>query len=265
MLTMYIHELKQLTRSTIIWCISLTVGAAAYLSLYPGLKSQVASLVKILDKYPPAVRAALGFYGDIFTTIIGLYLLTLNFLALAFSIQAMHLGSSIVSKEERGKTAEFLLAKPVTRTQILTSKLLAALTALLFTDAVFVAGTLAMIKAINETIGIEKYFLMTGVLLVLQLFFVSLGFMISVVTPKVRSVLSISLPTVFVFYIVSIFDTIINSKAIRYVTPFKFYDLRYIVKNTAYEPRYLIFEAVLVIVFIASAYVLYTRRDIHTV
>lgn len=40
------------------------------------------------------------------------------------------LGSGIISKEERDKTAEFLLVKPVSRAHIMTAKLLAALTLL---------------------------------------------------------------------------------------------------------------------------------------
>ena len=45
-------------------------------------------------------------------------------------------GFGLVSIEESELTADFLLSKPVSRAQVLTSKLLAALTSLIITDLV---------------------------------------------------------------------------------------------------------------------------------
>ena len=42
------------------------------------------------------------------------------------TIHAAMLGATIIAKEERDKTSEFLFAKPVLRSTIITAKLLAA-------------------------------------------------------------------------------------------------------------------------------------------
>ena len=60
-------------------------------------------------------------------TVLGYFGLVFLFVQLCLAIQAANYGFALVSVEEREWTADFLLAKPVGRSQIMTSKLLAAL------------------------------------------------------------------------------------------------------------------------------------------
>lgn len=83
--------------------------------------------------YPPAVLAALNLKVEIFFTIYGFFSYFLTFGWLIASVQAMNLGVSIVSKEVAGKTADFLLTKPITRARMLTEKLAAITTLILIT------------------------------------------------------------------------------------------------------------------------------------
>lgn len=263
---MFLHELMQYRRITIIWIVSLVLGAAAYMALYPSMVDQAQAIQKVLASYPKALLAALGVgSAGIMATFAGFYQIIMNFIMLAAAIQAMNLCTGIVAKEEHSHTAEFLLAKPVRRTQVLTAKLLAALTLLLITNVVFMASMWAEISILAKTnIAGKTFFLMTLTLFLAQLFFLGLGFLVSVTAPKIRSVLSISLSTVFAFYIIGVFETAIGAKAVRYLTPFKFFDYQYIIKNTAYEPAYLLLDVAVLIVCIIAAYYFYLKRDIRT-
>ncbi|MDN4075083.1 hypothetical protein [Fictibacillus terranigra] len=73
----------------------------------------------------------------------------------------------------------------------------------------------------------------------------------------------ISLGTVFAFFIISTFGSVIGDKAIRYITPFKFFDLPYIMKHSSYEPVYISIGASVVVVAVAASYMLFTKKDIH--
>ncbi len=77
------------------------------------------------------MATVLGFYGFVFL-----------FVQLCLAIQAGNYGFGLVSIEESELTADFLLSKPVSRAQILTGKLLAALTSLLVTALVLWVSTL---------------------------------------------------------------------------------------------------------------------------
>jgi len=265
MLNMYLHELKQYRRITIIWIVSLITAAALYMALYPSFAPQMEAMKKILASYPKALLAALGVGPNVFLSFAGFYSIIMAYMMLAMSIQAMNIGTGIVAKEEHSHTAEFLLAKPVNRTQILTAKLLSALTIILITNAFFMAAMWAEISVLaNTTMAGKIFILMTLTLFFVQLFFLGLGFLVSVTAPKIRSVLSISLSTVFVFYVIGIFDSIIGSTAVRYLTPFKFFDNQYIIKNGSYEPAFLVVEVVFLAAAIIAAYYFYLKRDIRT-
>lgn len=265
MMNMFLHELKQYSRITIIWIVSLVTTAALYMALYPSMASQMEAMKKILANYPKALLVALGIGPSLFFSFAGFYSIIMAYMMLAMSIQAMNLGTGIVAKEEHSHTAEFLLAKPVNRTQVLTAKLLAALTILLITNIFFMAAMWAEISILADTsIAGRIFILMTLTLFIVQLFFLGLGFLVSVTAPKIRSVLSISLSTVFVFYVIGVFDSIIGSKAVRYITPFKFFDNQYIIQNNAYEPAFLVVEAVFLAAAFTAAYYFYLKRDIRT-
>jgi len=169
MKNMIVHELRQYQKSTIIWIIFLVAGAALYLSLFPAFSKETGTLLKVLEGYPLAFRKALGITLISFASISGFYSFVITYIILAGSIQAMILGTSIVSKEERGKTAEFLLTKPVRRSQILTAKLVAALILILITNIVYLISVPLLINAIAGATIVPKTFL----LLSLALFFCS--------------------------------------------------------------------------------------------
>jgi ABC-2 type transport system permease protein len=117
----------------------------------------------------------------------------------------------------------------------------------------------------DTTMDGKIFILMTLTLFIVQLFFLGLGFLVSVTAPKIRSVLTISLSTVFVFFIIGVFESIIGSKAVRYITPFRFFDNQYIIEKGSYEPAFLVLEAVFLAVAIIAAYYFYQKRDIRTI
>lgn len=266
MLSVFRHEIKQYGRSAIIWNVSLVLAMVFYMSLYPAFSEQAAALEKFMASFPTAVRQALGLELDAYASIAGFYAMVLTYITLAGAIQAMNIGTSIVSKEEREKTAEFLLAKPISRLNILTAKFSAGLSILLITNVVFIAAARFTIAVFSKTtIDTSTFILLSATLGIVQLFFFVLGFLLSVSAKKIKSVLSVSLSVVFLFYMLGILDSVLGVESVRYVTPFKYFDMQYIIKNGSYEWIYVAIEAVLVITAIAFSYFIFQKRDIHTV
>ncbi len=117
-MNMFLHELKAYRKSTIVWTCALVAVSILFLSLFPSFSKDVAEFNKILESFPEGVRKALGISIDTISTFIGFYSYVFLYIVLCGSIQAMNLGVSILSKEVREKTADFLLTKPVTRMQV---------------------------------------------------------------------------------------------------------------------------------------------------
>lgn len=264
-MNMYLHELRSYRKSTIIWTCSLVGLAVFFLSMFPAFSRDAEEFSRLIQSYPEQVRKAFGIGSNI-TSFFGFYSYAFFYIVLCGAIQAMNLGISIISKEVRQKTADFLLTKPVTRKQIVTSKLLAVLTSLVFTNIVYIisAGVMSSIVKTQE-FSMKIFILISITMFFVQLIFVAMGVAISVVVPKIRSVIGVSLGVVFGFFIINMFGSIIGDKALRYITPFKYFDTVYIIKNSSYEMQFLVIGIIFVIIATLASYIIYMKKDIHAV
>jgi ABC-2 type transport system permease protein len=244
--------------------IAFAVGIFSYMSLYTAFSHDVSQSMKLLQGFPPAVRAALGIRIESFFTVLGFFGYMLTYLWLVGSIQAMNLGTGILSKEISGKTADFLLSKPISRFKVLTSKLAATLAIIIATNIVFIIASYFSAEVFKTKDFDVKVFALTCLtMLFIQLFFLSLGFLVSVLVPKIKSVLAFSLPIVFGFFIIGMLDSVIGAENARYLTPFKYFDVGYIASHSAYELRFILTEALVVAVCIVASYIIYITRDIQ--
>jgi len=265
-MNIFIHELKANGKSTVIWTVSLALIVIFFLSIYPSFAKDADAFSKMLSGYPEAIRNALGMHLGSFFTILGFYCFPLTFITLMGAIQAMNLGTAIVSKEVREKTADFLLTKPVTRTTVLTAKLLAATVSIIITNIVYIAAGILMANQVKtDDFSTKLFILLSLTMFFIQLIFLALGIIISVIVPKIKSVLSVSLSTVFVFYFLGMLSDSTGEDAKRYITPFKYFDTAYILKHSSYESSFFIVGAIIIILAIAGSYFVYTKKDIHAV
>lgn len=265
-MNIFIHELKTYRKSTIIWSLSLIAIMIIFMSMYSTFAEDAKGFMKIVENYPEAIRNAMGFNQENFFTILGFYSFPLSFITLCAAIQAMNLGTSIVNKEVREKTADFLLTKPVTRTKILTAKLLAAFVSIIVTNIFyFAAASFVALQVQTDDFSLKIFLLLSFTIFFIQLIFLSLGIIISVIVQKIKSVLTVSLATVFAFYFVGMFSDTTGDEVKRYFSPFKYFDTAYIIKHSSYETTFLIAGAVIIILAIATSYVVYSKKDIHAV
>lgn len=262
-MNMYLHELKLSRKSTIIWTLSLVAIVILFLNMFPVFSADADVMEKIIENFPEEFRKAFGVSDFDLSTFIGFYSYIFSFILLSGAIQAMNLGTGILSAEVREKTADFLLVKPVSRTKIITSKLLAALTNIVITNVlVLIAAFLSAQIVMSEPYNKKIFFMITITMFFVQLIFTSLGFFISVVTKKIKSVLPISLGIVFGFYILDMFGSVIGEDKMQYITPFKYFDLAHIIENGSYDIKFIILSIVLIVLGIGGSYKLYSKKDI---
>lgn len=265
-MNVFIHELRAYRRSTITWAFSLVAVVVFLLSWYPAFAKEIDSLVRLIESLPKPVRAALGISAETFDTLLGYYSFIFMYVMLCGSVQAMSLGVSLMAREMMDKTADFLLTKPITRTSIMTSKLMAGLSSLAVTNAVYLAAASAMAALVStKAYSVTSFLMISLTLLFTQLMFFALGVLVSVIMPQVKSVLPISLGTVFAFFIIGLFSSTIGDRVLRYLTPFEYFDPRYIIETSSYEMPFPLIAGAFVTVAILTSYVVFVRKDIHAV
>jgi ABC-2 type transport system permease protein len=99
------------------------------------------------------------------------------------------------------------------------------------------------------------------ILFIVQLLFFAIGILIAAILPKIKTVLPISMGTVLGFYVLGIF----GDEKLRAFMPFKYFDPMYILKNNAYELNYLIVTLLIITISITLTYIIYKKKDIHSV
>ncbi|MDO8673800.1 MAG: ABC transporter permease subunit, partial [Dehalococcoidia bacterium] len=155
----------------------------------------------------------------------------------------------------------------VSRTQVLTSKLLAAFTALTITNLVVWVSSFAAILLFhgNHEYDLRTLLLLLVSVMIFQLFFLSVGLLISLLVKRVRSVTPYSLALGFGSYVLSAFSGLFGEATLELITPFKHFDAAYIIQHGAYNTPLVLFNAAVTLVSLAVSYRRYIRRDIPSV
>ena len=258
------QELKMHTRSIVTWSVSVAALVFVFVSLFSSFAQDAALLNEMLANFPEELLAAFGMTGVDLSTILGYFSLAFLFVQICLAIQAANYGFSLVSIEEREWTADFLLAKPVGRNQILTSKLLAALSGLLITDIVVWISAFVFINLFKGEATYE-----TGSLLLLlfsivpfQLFFLAVGLVVSLFTKRIRSVTPYAMALGFGMYVLSVFGDMLGESALEKITPFKHFEPTYIIEHGAYDLPLVLVSVTVIVISLVGSYILYARRDI---
>ncbi|TMU87556.1 ABC transporter permease [Bacillus sp. BHET2] len=263
-MNIFLYELKAYRKSTLIWTGALVALVILFMSMFPSISKEIDEFKKLLEGFPEGVRKALGIQVESIGSLNGFYSYVFLYITLCGAIQAMNLGVSISSKEIREKTADFLLTKPVTRTKILGSKLLAALTSLSFTNIVYIFFAIMIANLVKvEAFSLYVFLLISLTLLFTQLMMFAIGIFIAVIFPKLKSVITVSLGVVFAFFLIGMVAA--TEEASRYFTPFKYFDYTYIMKQERYEWSFLFVGLILFTISLAVSFIIYNKKDIHTV
>ncbi len=265
--TIYRHEFRSRLSSVITWSIALILITFVFFSIFPSFADQAAVLNEAISKFPPALLAAFGMNSIDLSSVMGFYSLIFLFAQICLAIQAANYGIGLVSIEETELTADFLISKPVSRAQILNSKLLAAFTSLTITNLVVWVSSLAAVMFFRGGRPYEPktLFLLLISIAIFQQFFLSLGLIISLLVKRVRSVTPFSLALGFGMYVLSAFSSLEGVSKLELLTAFKHFDPIYIIQHAAYNPPLVVLNIAVSVVALVASYWLYLHRDIPAV
>lgn len=261
------HDLNMKKRSILIWSLSLAAFMIFYMAFFPALSKDSAAFDSVMNGFPDEILQALGMReGLSLASLMGYFTLTFGMLQLAIAIQSTNYGFSILSEEERELTADFLLSKPVSRSTIYFSKLFAAGLSLLVTGIAVGISSLIALRLFNagESYELSHVLKLLATIPVFQFVFLSLGMVISLFFEKIRSVLSFSMGLAIGLYVINSVGGIIDSDFLGYLSPYYYFEPGKILIEGTYEMQLFGLAIGIIIVSLVSSYLLYNRRDIHT-
>ena len=261
-MTLVKHELRQGKASFWIWTASVGFLFATCIFLFPEMKGQMDSVSDMFASMG-SFTEAFGMDRLNFGTLIGFYAVECgNVLGLGGAFYASLCAVGILSKEEKDKTAEFLLTHPVSRKRIVTEKLIAVLIQLTAMNIIIYALALGSMTAIGETIPLKEISLLHLAYYLLQLELAGICFGVSAFLRKgsAGAGLGIAAMMYFLNLIANIAD---SSEFLKYITPFGYCEGADIVSNGSLDSALVAVGTVLGIGGIIIAYLKYTKKDIH--
>jgi ABC-2 type transport system permease protein len=258
-------ELKGLLKSMLVWSLGISAGLIFYISFYPMMDTSSAAFEQLLEDFPEEFLAFFGMGGDFsFTTLTGYFILTYSMIQIPIAIQASNYGLNMLSVEERELTADFLLSKPIKRSTIFFSKLLASLVSLTVVNIAIAASSFLVLIIFkgDEVIPWNGVILLLLSNYIFQLAFIGIGMIISMSLKKLRSVLSFSMAIGFGLYIMNSLGEMFTSDVFKAVTPFGHFSPAYVLENTGYHVGFTLISLFIIISTFGASYFLYLRRNI---
>lgn len=147
MLNLFGHEMRSRIGAIIGWGLGLTAFGAMYISIFPEAGDQMAGLAD-LDIYV-AMGIDLGSFAGFIASVV------LQFLPLLLGIYAIITSTQALAGEEDNGTLELVLAMPLKRWQIVTTKALAISLIALIILIIAGLGNALVLNAVKQTVEVD--------------------------------------------------------------------------------------------------------------
>ena len=262
---MFKRELKLNFKSFLIWTLILIGMFLAVYLVYPYIMTSenVDMLNEMMKVFPPEVLKAFNMDITEIDTAFG-WLKTEGFIfiLLITGIFSGILGSNIVLKEESDKTIEYLHNLPVTRTKIVTSKILCALTYII--SMILIIGIFNYVGlSLSGDFNQKQYLLLSISPLFVSLVIFSICLFISTFTHKTKKTMGISLGIVFASYFLQILAELSKEvEILKYITPFTLADTRNIISNSTINPICIIISLLLTVSLLILSVYRYNKKEL---
>ncbi len=258
------REIRAHYKGLIGWSAGMLFLVIAGMAKFSAIASGGQQAIQLFKTFPKPVLVIAGINGLDVGTAIGYFGVLYLYILLLATIHAAMIGAEIISKEERDRTSEFLYPKPISRSKIVTEKLIAAIINIIILNLITTVSSILAVSFYAKNFSNNNMILtlMIG-LFIMQILFFALGSVLAGVfkNPKLPTVVAtaILLVTYIIWVIVDL-----NSKLdfLKYVTPFKYFDASVIINDGHLDPLYIALSSVIIVIFITTTYIFFNRRDL---
>lgn len=261
-MTIFKQEVRSQKLSISIWSLSIGLLIAMCVLMYPDMKSQMSDVSEMFSSMGNFTQA-FGMDQLNFGTLLGFYAVEGgNILGIGGAFFAAITAITALMKEEKERTAEFLMTHPVSRTRVITEKLISVFAIILILNAVVFICSAGSVIAIKEEADWNVIILIHVAYLLMQLEIAGICFGISAFLRK--SGLGLGIGIAAMMYFLNIVANISeDAKVLKYITPFGYTEGADIINDAALKTEYIIPGMIMMVIGIIFAYVKYTKKDIQ--
>jgi len=259
----FLKELKLGRRSLLVWLIITLVTATFGALEYEMVSTNVELVEQGINAMPRIVRIMFGIDGVGLATALDYYLVMYFWYALIAYAHAVSVGASLLSKDERDKTAEYLYTKPYPRSAIINAKLMVGITNVAAMTLLIWLTSALILVPLTDGRGIMPQIAITTVgLFLTQLLFLTFGFLCSALVQNPRKAVSAGFNLLLGTYLAAVaieyLDAVIY---LSFLTPFHYFNALVVVEQ-GINPLFIMLSAVLAVLSLLFTQRLYKNRDL---
>lgn len=256
------REILSQKLTILIWGLAIGIMVGICVLVYPEMQSQMDNITEMMSSMGGLTKA-FGMDQLNVGTLTGFYAIECgNMLGLGGAFFAAIIAVTALMKEERDRTAEFLLTHPVSRTRVVTEKLLGVCISLLLMNLiVFVCGVVPLLM-IDAEVAWGTVLLLHLAYLILQFEIAGICFGISAFIGKFGAGIGIGVAAVL-YFMNLISNLSVDAKVLKYITPYGYTDGSYIANSHGLQGKYMVTGMCFLVIGVVLAYVKYTRKDIR--
>ncbi len=263
--TLLFKEMKQGLLQFAIWTLCIVFMLMVCVFIYPEMAKDAEMIEEMNQMFADMGEFSKAFGMDTLNMgdIVGYYAVECgSTLGIGGGLFAALIGIGALSSEEKNKTAEFLLAHPISRTKIISSKYIAVLLQVFMLNLAVVGGCLGASLVIGEDLMCKEFFLIHLANLLLQIEIASICFAISAFQRKSNIGLGIGL-ALGMYFLNIICNMYEDAKLIKYITPYAYTEASKIVENQSLDTKLVVAGMVVALAFVVVAYIKYSKKDIY--
>ena len=261
-MTIVKHELRQGKIMFFIWTATIGFLLAICVYLFPEMKGEMDGISEMFSSMG-SFTAAFGMDKLNFGTLMGYYAIECgNVLGLGGAFYAALCAVGILAKEEKNRTAEFLLTHPVSRVRIITEKLIAVLIQITALNLIIYAIAVGSMTVIGENVPWKEISLLHLAYYILQIELAGICFGISAFMRK--GSVSLGLGIAAIMYFLNLIANIAEVvEFLKYITPYGYCEGADIVTNGRLDGPLVVLGTVIGVIGIIIAYMKYVKKDIQ--
>jgi len=228
-------------------------------------QSKIAGMLTIIPKGALQFKGVSNF-NDLLS-VLGFYAVNnVIYMMVLGSIFAIVLSSNILLKEEYDKTAEYLLTRPVTRSEIFVSKQIVIYFNVFLLNLITALGGFICIELVKKGVFNTGAFLILSIYtFLLNILFASAGLFLSTLIKRAKPITTFSIGIVLICYFIFTLSKITESASkIGYLSPFHYARVDAISPDYSLDFWHLAYFLGISLLLTGISYRVYLRKDIYT-
>ena len=267
---LFLKEMRRNAFSLMMWTIIITLLIILTMSVYRTFmenQSQITGMLSIIPK------GALQFKGisnlNDLMSVLGFYSVNnIIYMMVLGSIFGIVLSSNILLKEEYNKTAEYLLTRPLARSEIFISKTFVVLLNIFILNLITsLAGFICMEIVKTGPFSIRSFLILSLYTLLLNVLFGAIGLFLSTLVKRAKPITTFGIALVLIFYFIYTLSKITQEQGasnLGYISPFKFANVDAINPSYTIDFWHIAYFIGITFLLTGLSWRIYRRKDIYT-